>query len=210
MKIIFAFSAALFASLNLLSQNTALKPKYSISFAPASDKKDTIRRNSSKESLWTVELRSSDLKNENLKDYTLEISTDGSTLPKDHFEIVSSPNGKLLSELENSSTVRVIIKKESEEFKQAKPLELILKILVKRKVLNNMVADEDSNNVGKPKEIRLTLLKAEEPIPTYNYLGYLGTNFDLVDGVQAKNLFFATNIFIPSDTKWGFSLGLYG
>jgi len=47
---------------------------------------------------------------------------------------------------------------------------------------------------------------------TYNYLAYVGTNFDLVDGVQAKNLFFATNLMSAPVRKrgFGFSLTLYG
>ena len=32
----------------------------------------------------------------------------------------------------------------------------------------------------------------------YNILAYVGTNFDIVESkTKAKNLFFATNIFIP-------------
>lgn len=40
----------------------------------------------------------------------------------------------------------------------------------------------------------------------YNYLGYIGTNFDLVDGIKASRLFFATNVFVP---RYGEGLGLY-
>jgi len=50
-------------------------------------------------------------------------------------------------------------------------------------------------------------------INNYNYLGYVGTNFDLVDGVKAQNLFFAVNLFAPPQLKgdgFGFNLTLYG
>lgn len=50
-------------------------------------------------------------------------------------------------------------------------------------------------------------------IKKYNYLAYVGTNFDLVDGIQAKNLFFATSIFSTPEIKkggFGFFLTLYG
>lgn len=45
----------------------------------------------------------------------------------------------------------------------------------------------------------------------YSYLGYLGTNFDLVDGIKVKNLFFATNILsMPDYDNVGFYISLYG
>lgn len=47
----------------------------------------------------------------------------------------------------------------------------------------------------------------------YNYLGYIGTNFDLIDGVKARDLFFAVNLFVPplqKTQKFGFVLTLYG
>jgi hypothetical protein len=44
----------------------------------------------------------------------------------------------------------------------------------------------------------------------YRYLAYVGTNFDLVDGIQAKNLFFATNIFLKPVKNLGFNISLYG
>ena len=50
----------------------------------------------------------------------------------------------------------------------------------------------------------------DAPLENYRYLGYLGTNFDLVDGIEAKKLYFATNIFIPAQNKLGVHLGVYG
>jgi hypothetical protein len=52
-----------------------------------------------------------------------------------------------------------------------------------------------------------------EQLLGYEYLAYVGTNFDLVDGIQAKDLFFAANIFnVPLNHKKrvGFYLSLYG
>lgn len=56
-----------------------------------------------------------------------------------------------------------------------------------------------------------------ESLKNYDYLAYVGTNFDLVDGVKASNLYFATHLFklpkIKSNGKKssnGFSLLLYG
>src|SRR5690606_34115601 len=50
-----------------------------------------------------------------------------------------------------------------------------------------------------------------ESIDDYRYLAYIGTNFDLVDGIKTSNLFFATNIFVPRYTEAvGFAVSLYG
>ena len=53
---------------------------------------------------------------------------------------------------------------------------------------------------------------AEDSLLSYHYLAYVGTNFDLVDGPRAKNLFFATNVFLPTSKKntVGMYLSLYG
>lgn len=50
------------------------------------------------------------------------------------------------------------------------------------------------------------------PLDDYRYLAYGGTNFDLVDGIRPKNLFFATNINLAPEArgKWGLYISLYG
>lgn len=55
--------------------------------------------------------------------------------------------------------------------------------------------------------VKVTNKKA---LSDYRYLAYVGTNFDLVDGIQAKNLFFATNIYLKPVKKIGFNISLYG
>lgn len=73
-----------------------------------------------------------------------------------------------------------------------------------------------SNNKAKNKKITLTIKEhkaIENHISEYSYLSYVGTNFDLVDGIKAQNLFFATNIYLPNrlnKNKIGFYLSLYG
>lgn len=57
----------------------------------------------------------------------------------------------------------------------------------------------------------IKVLSQNDKINRYSYLAYVGTNFDLVDGIKAKNLFFATNILSePRESKVGFYLSLYG
>lgn len=60
--------------------------------------------------------------------------------------------------------------------------------------------------------LSIRVLSQPDRIKRYSYLAYVGTNFDLVDGVQAKNLFFATNIMAkPENNKrFGFYISLYG
>lgn len=67
-------------------------------------------------------------------------------------------------------------------------------------------------NKGAHRQLKVTVKQAVDELEDYNYLAYIGTNFDLVDGVQARNLFFATNIFVPrsTDSKKGVFISLYG
>lgn len=56
-------------------------------------------------------------------------------------------------------------------------------------------------------------MRGEEKVTDYNYMGYIGTNFDLVEGVKAKNVFFAMNILSKpkrDKDKIGFYISLYG
>lgn len=73
--------------------------------------------------------------------------------------------------------------------------------------------DVSGTNAGTAKQLTITVKCVEAPLGGYNYLAYIGTNFDLVDGVKAKNLFFATNVFLPSRKALfgsGALLSLYG
>lgn len=72
-------------------------------------------------------------------------------------------------------------------------------------------ADEISQTIS------IKSIESDTTLDQYNYLAYIGTNFDLVDGIKAKNLFFATNIYqlpIISDegkqTGMGFNFTIYG
>lgn len=212
-KLLFLF---LLLALIKVSAQTNNASKYNIAFKKG-DKDDTIRRSKDKEALWSTEILASDNKSDEVKNNTIEIfiDEDNSTFPSNQCEILSNVNSKKLEGLAYSNSIRIIIKKESEAFKQMKPLKLVLKIKIRKpkKGTEDKAADDDPlNNVGKPTEIILTILPSEEqPLSSYKYLGYLGTNFDIVEGKpQVKNLFFATNIFIPEKKRWGFSIGIYG
>jgi hypothetical protein len=56
-------------------------------------------------------------------------------------------------------------------------------------------------------------MKGEDKIADYNYMGYIGTNFDLIEGIKAKNVFFAINVLSKPKKdrdKIGFYISLYG
>ena len=186
------------------------KPKYNIFFKNTVG--DTVHRSSKTESNWIIDISASNVDADIFKDYTIEIAvSEKSTLPPNHYLILTTASGKKIKDLPKADPIRIAIRKEDETFKQTKPLVLILKLSIKKKDQGKEVTDEEDHNEGKNKtEVTLTIMPADEKLHTYNYLGYVGTNFDLVDGVQAKNLFFATNIFIPENRKWGFNISLYG
>lgn len=63
-----------------------------------------------------------------------------------------------------------------------------------------------------PQVIPVVIVNQSDTIGNFRYLAYVGTNFDLVDGVKANNLFFASNIFLPplGNDCLGFYVSLYG
>lgn len=71
------------------------------------------------------------------------------------------------------------------------------------------------NNSQNHAQLEKTILELRkgEKINNYNYLGYVGTNFDLVEGVKAKNVFFAVNIMQKPKLvrgRTGFYVSIYG
>jgi len=80
-------------------------------------------------------------------------------------------------------------------------------IEIKRKSQNADINISDSN-----KTLNL-IVQGFKRLNNFRYLAYVGTNFDLVDGVKAQNLFFATNVFLPPQSireRFGLNFSLYG
>ncbi|GAB5473568.1 MAG: hypothetical protein Mars2KO_16670 [Maribacter sp.] len=69
-------------------------------------------------------------------------------------------------------------------------------------------------NDAKHQKLEIVLDSYEESLDGYKYLAYLGTNFDLVEGIKAKDLFFATNVYSQpkegENRNVGFYLSIYG
>ena len=149
----------------------------------------------------------------NLKDsdnYKAVVSVDEtSELPKAFYKIdFTEKNFEVLNEKDSSkNTIYITIYKDSIE---DRTWPLVLKVDVYR----NNVKLNDSLNTGKFKTLKIDVegIKEDDSLKAYNYLAYIGTNFDLVDGVKTKNLFFSTNIFLPPLKKKsvGMYLSLYG
>jgi len=74
------------------------------------------------------------------------------------------------------------------------------------------VKDSTDKVVYESSALSVQIKSYNESLTSYSYLGYVGTNFDLVDGIKAKNLFFAANVFVAPkyDKHLGFYLSLYG
>jgi hypothetical protein len=68
-------------------------------------------------------------------------------------------------------------------------------------------------NLANENQTLTITVESAKTINKYNYLGYIGTNFDLIDGVKARDLFFAVNLIAPPKEEnniFGFYLTLYG
>jgi hypothetical protein len=114
----------LFAN-NITAQDSTTY-KYKIGFKLA---KDTIYRSSKEDKLWNVEILAENNSSKDTKGYTIDVSVDNknSTIRKEDYEIISSVNGKKISELKNTgNTFRLIINKEISGYKQITTLKLIL------------------------------------------------------------------------------------
>jgi len=107
------------------------------------------------------------------------------------------------------------------EIKNDAKYQIILKLLpnkekesaIKKIVFNVSVSDSAKGKVDLDSDKLILSIRPEnDTLDNFKYLAYIGTNFDLVDGIKAKNLFFASNIFIaPDNTEvTGFYISLYG
>jgi len=73
------------------------------------------------------------------------------------------------------------------------------KLVLKIQVLDSLGVDITSS-ISKEVSSMTINIQSDNRLNGYNYLAYVGTNFDLVDGIKAKHFFFATNIFLPPVT----------
>lgn len=169
--------------------------------------KDTISRKET-DIIYPVMIKSKadavKIATDSLHLYTLTVKSNDekSTLPKSAYKLAF--NSITLDKLPADYTFFVTLNKDVDADKDR---HLFLKLEVIREGKEVDVNVSDTNRVFD------LVVEATNSPNKYNYLAYVGTNFDLIDGVQPKNLFFATNLFAPPQRKskgFGFNITLYG
>jgi len=195
----------LIAFLFFFKPTQAQEKLYDIGFI---DTLKPITKNKEADQIIKIKIRTNILKKENLKGFKLNIKTDvnKSTLPPTDYEL--DVKQLLLTDLDEEYTFYLTIKKDELEDRQR---ELILKLFI-----TDDKDKEDKANNNKQDNLTQLIIKVNginAELADINYLAYVGTNFDLVDGPKPKNLFFAINIFQAPERvnqKFGFNISLYG
>lgn len=178
---------------------------YDISF---SDTIKPITRNKESDQIARIKFKVKILKKDSIKGYTLNLKADidNSSFPAPGYELDFKPI--LLSDLKDEYSCYLTIKKDALEDRQR---QLILKLFITDEKGKEDKTDNNIKDNLTKLTIKINGISAE--LENYNYLAYVGTNFDLVDGPKPKNLFFAVNIFqAPQNIhqKVGFNVTLYG
>ncbi|MEI3797497.1 MULTISPECIES: hypothetical protein [unclassified Chitinophaga] len=180
---------------------TASSQSVLINFKAATD---TISRGDEVIYPITVQVDSVKINPDSLHLYTITFkeNEEKSTLPKSAYSMDFTST--TLDKLAKEYTFYLRVKKDKESDRD-RFLFLNFEITKNGKKVN-------INNAKDNTELVLTV-QGLKTLNSFNYLAYIGTNFDLVDGIKAQNLFFATNLFVaPRSTgkDWGFTLTLYG
>lgn len=142
------------------------------------------------------------------KEYTIgiHVNYEKTSLPRTEYQIDFFQ--RPINKLEESEFAYIHLRNDSLGDRERK-LYLLIQI-------DSAGMKRDLLNTARYKEIEITikeLTPKKGPLQEYTYLSYLGTNFDLVDGIRAQNLFFASNIYFPpykNYNKVGLFLSLYG
>ncbi|WP_437919717.1 hypothetical protein [Sphingobacterium sp. LRF_L2] len=138
------------------------------------------------------------------KKFSLSFLVKESSLPNSDYSMDLRP--RLFSSLQENETLYVRLKKDILTDRERR-LELQINAKNGDKEIND-------NNLGSKRNFVLIVKPSVDVSEDYTLLSYLGTNFDMADGkTKAKNLFFATNVFVPpieGKNKFGFYLSLYG
>lgn len=140
------------------------------------------------------------------ENYVLNIETvdEKSTLPKSDYKIAFDKTD--FKNLKDSLTVFLVVDKDSLFDRERN---IVLRLTTEK------IGSDDTQkpNKGANQELSILVKSSHSTLKEYKYLSYIGTNFDLVEGVKADNFFFATNIFsqpTPDTKDFGVYLSLYG
>lgn len=136
--------------------------------------------------------------------YKVEVVKDQTTLIDSGFELHSSDVN--ITKDEKQQQFFLDIKKDTIWDRERK---IILKITIKKNGTEVKTEESKDYNV-----LEIIVKPATSPLDGYEYMAYVGTNFDLVEGIRAKDLFFAGNILSKPNRfnkkSVGFYLSLYG
>lgn len=186
----------------LITGTTSAQQTVKITFAQA---QDTIRKKQTA-IIYPIIINSDSvmIPKDSLHLYTVtaKIDEEKSTLPKSNYKLDfnSIALDKLLASASSGYTFFLTVDGDSVVDRD-------------RHLFLNLVVTKDSEEVG----VNLTrsnstlhiTVESFKALNKYNYLGYIGTNFDLIDGVKTRDLFFAVNLFVaPQDSGQGFGFGL--
>ncbi|MBX2950853.1 MAG: hypothetical protein KF870_00005, partial [Leadbetterella sp.] len=174
-----------------------------------------LQRDKVKKSIYSYTLKTK-LNNKNLvflKNYVVTVVPDlkKCSLPFSEFEVDFKPTR--LSEIDEETRFFIILYPNN---KLDAPREINLVVKFESELDPDL---EKIKNTSSISEFIIRIgINQQDNLKQYNYLAYVGTNFDLVDGIRANNLFFATNFYqIPKKKNnenknygFGFNSTIYG
>ncbi|SMC32941.1 hypothetical protein [Moheibacter sediminis] len=195
----------LLSFVGVLGQTVSEKSIFSVSF-----QKDTIKvEKDSKDIYINIPLKIKIIDAQDWNEHTLEIEIDplNTNLPASDYIIYDTKYD--FKELSKDKVINILLKKDTINDRDRV---IVLKLKTKKGI-----TDVGDKNLGDNKDIVIIVKSHQtkyEGTNDYKILSYVGTNFDMVEGkTKAKNLFFATNIFLPpikNKNKVGFYFSLYG
>jgi hypothetical protein len=168
--------------------------------------KDSTSRQKDNDLIKKIEIKKEGIKDVEAAKYNLTVSVNQEKTTMSQNSYFLDTRKILVDDLKTSHFIYLTIFKDDQPDRDRK---IFLKLTIEP-----VEGDIKVTNTGKHQEMELIVsgMQADELSMGYNYLAYVGTNFDLVDGVKAKNLFFATNVFLAPKLKEraGVFLSFYG
>lgn len=199
MKPFISFLLFIFVQFHLLH---AQEISYQVGF------KDSLRivERKTTNCIYEIGVLTKNINIEALKNSTFELSIDlhETTMPLNSFEFES----KSCTFAEGREKMKFYLNVFGDSI-----LDRSRKIVIQLKVTDHLdsgITAKNMTTLSTKMTFQMEEIKSDS-LRNYNYLGYVGTNFDLVDGIKSKNLFFATNMFIQGKRdKHRVSISLYG
>lgn len=190
----------------LIGTSIAGQDKYDLGFVKSND---TVTRSKTQNLILQYLVTAKNTDKSAFKEYSLYVDIDDKSSSLANTEFLIPKRAIRFGDLTEDNSFFIIIKKDS-----ISDRDRTLNLVIKVKKANGDF-DDIATNTSTATKLNIVVkgVETESLNKDYSYLGYLGTNFDLVDGIKAKNLFFAMNTFVPptpKGNKVGLYLSLYG